>query len=42
MMERFRFNFHKYFIGLTIVGSHAWQQEVERKGDISTALIFQE
>ena len=38
----FRVNFHKYFIGLTIVGKHAWQQEVERKGDISTALMFQE
>ena len=29
-------------IGLTIVGKHAWQQEEERKGDISTALMFQE
>ena len=25
-----------------IVGKHAWQQEEERKGDISTALMFQE
>ena len=25
-----------------IVGKHAWQQEEERKGNISTALIFQE
>ena len=25
-----------------IVGRHAWQQEEEQKGDISTALIFQE
>ena len=25
-----------------IVGRHAWQQEEERKGDISTVLIFQE
>ena len=27
---------------LTIVGKRAWQQEEEREGDISTALIFQE
>ena len=38
----FRVNFHKYFIGLTIVGKYAWQQEEEQKGDISTALMFQE
>ena len=38
----FRINFHKFLIGLTIVGSHAWQQEEGRKGDISTVLIFQE
>ena len=38
----FRINFHKYFIGRMIVGKHAWQQEEEQKGDISTALIFQE
>ena len=36
----FRVNFHKFLIGLTM---HAWQQEEEeRKGDISTALMFQE
>ena len=34
--------FHKFLIGLTIVGKHAWQQEEERKGDISTAIMFQE
>ena len=38
----FRINFHKYFIGRMIVGKHAWQQEEERKGNISIALIFQE
>ena len=38
----FRVNFHKYFIGLAIVGKHPWQQEEEQKGDISTALMFQE
>ena len=38
----FRVNFHKFSIGLMIVGKHAWQQEEERKGDISTALMFQE
>ena len=38
----FRVNSHKFLIGLTIVGKHAWQQEEERKGDISTALMFQE
>ena len=38
----FRVNFHKFLIGLTIVGKRAWQQEEEREGDISTALIFQE
>ena len=31
----FRVNFDKYF-------THAWQQEEERKGDMSTALMFQE
>ena len=36
----FGINFHKYNIGRTIVGKHAWQQEEEQKGDISTALIF--
>ena len=38
----FRVNLRKFLIGLTIVGKRAWQQEEERKGDISTALIFQE
>ena len=38
----FRVSFHKFLIGLTIVGKHAWQQVEERKGDISTALMFQE
>ena len=38
----FRINFHKYLIGRMIVGKHAWQQEEEQKGDISTALMFQE
>ena len=33
----FRINFHKYFIGRMIVGKHAWQQEEEQEGDISTA-----
>ena len=31
-----------FFFGRQIVGKHAWQQEVEQKGEISTALIFQE
>ena len=38
----FRVNLHKFLIGLTIDGKHAWQQEEEQKGDISTALTFQE
>ena len=38
----FRVNSHKFLIGLTIVGKHVWQQEEEQKGDISTALMFQE
>ena len=38
----FRINFHSLFIGLTIGGKHAWQQEEEQKGDISTALMIQE
>ena len=38
----FGINFHKHSIGLMIVGRHAWQQEEEQKGYISTALIFQE
>ena len=25
----FRINFHKYFVGQTVVGKHAWQQEEE-------------
>ena len=37
----FRVNFHKFFIGLTIVGKHAWQQEEERKGEISTVRMLQ-
>ena len=27
---------------ISIDGKHAWQQEEEQKGDISTALMFQE
>ena len=38
----FRVHVRKFLIGLTIDGKHAWQQEEELKGDISTALIFQE
>ena len=38
----FRTNSQSLFIGLTIDGKYAWQQEEEQKGDISTALIFQE
>ena len=38
----FRVNLHKFFIGLTIDGKHAWQQEEEQKGDSSTALMIQE
>ena len=38
----FKVNLHKFLIGRMIVGRHAWQQEEEQKGDISTALIFQE
>ena len=38
----FGINFDKRSFGLMIVGKHAWQQEEEQKGDISTALIFQE
>ena len=38
----FRVNFHKFLIGLTIVGKHAWQQEEEQKGDFSAALMNQE
>ena len=35
-------NLHKFLIGLTIDGKHAWQQEEEQKGEIGTAVIFQE
>ena len=38
----FRINYHKRSIGLMIVGKHVWLQEEEQKGDISTALMFQE
>ena len=38
----FKINFHKFLIGLTIDGKHAWQQEEEQKGEISTALMIQE
>ena len=38
----FGINFQKFLIGQTIDGRHAWQQEEEQKGDISTALTFQE
>ena len=38
----FRVNLRKFLIGQTIDGKHAWQQEEEQKGDISTALTFQE
>ena len=31
----FRVNSHRFLIGLTIDGKHAWQQEEEQKGDIS-------
>ena len=37
----FRVNVRKFLIGQTIDGKHAWHQE-EQKGDISTALTFQE
>ena len=33
-------NSHILFIGLTIDGKHAWQQEEEQKGDFSTALMI--
>ena len=38
----FRVNSHNLFIGLTIDGKRAWQQEEEQKGDSSTALMIQE
>ena len=37
----FRVSLHKFLIGLTNDGKHAWQQE-EQKGGISIALTFQE
>ena len=36
----FRVNFHKFLIGLKIVGKHVWRQEEDQKGDISIALII--
>ena len=36
-----RVNSHKFLVGLTIVGKHAWQQE-ECKGYSSTVLVIQE
>ena len=38
----FRVNFHKFLIGLSIVGKHAWEQEEEQKGDSSIAMMIQE
>ena len=38
----FRVSSHKFLIGLTIDGKHAWQEEEEQKDDSSTALISQE
>ena len=38
----FGVNLHKLFVGQTIDGKHAWQQEEEQNGDISIALLFQE
>ena len=38
----FRINSHNLFIGLTIDGKYAWQQEEEQKGDSSTVLMIQE
>ena len=38
----FRIHSHSLFIGLTVDGKHAWQQEEEQKGDSSTALMIQE
>ena len=38
----FRTNSHSLFIGLTIDGKHAWQQEEEHKDDSSTAVMIQE
>ena len=42
----FRINFHRYLVGRTIVGKHAWQQEEEQKRryqhctDISGAIVY--
>ena len=38
----FKLNFQKYSIGLMSVGKFAWQQEEDRKGDISIVLIIWE
>ena len=38
----FEINSHNLSIGLMSVGNLVWQQEEVQKGDISTALIFQE
>ena len=38
----FRVNSHNLFIGLTVGGKHAWQQEEEVREDFSTVLILQE
>ena len=38
--ENLQSQFHKFLIGLTIDGKHAWQEEEEQKGDISTALMI--
>ena len=38
----FRVNSHNLFIGLTVGGKHAWQQEKEIKEDSSNVLMLQE
>ena len=38
----FRVSSHNLFIGLTVGGKHAWQQEEEIKEDSSVVLMFQE
>ena len=35
----FRVNFHKFLIGLTILGKHAWQQEEERLSSQDNVVI---
>ena len=40
--ERILADSHNLFIGLMIVGKHAWLQEEEQKGDSSTVLMIQE